>query len=159
MDRIKAQTDKLLQIISDPKTAGTYTQTIAITWTLLKETGYLLWLILCFGLVAGDWFWKKSYETGQSTRTWVDNLQTTIEANTQGGVGTGETGTTNLLSETSKSLLSAGQRGLDLALNTAKEQLGLEVTAMEAKPEPAKPSASPAKAPMAEEAAKEPPVS
>ena len=30
---------------------------IKVTWNIIKETGKLFWLFLCFGLVAFDWVW------------------------------------------------------------------------------------------------------
>ncbi len=135
MERIQAQANKLWQIISNPSTAKTYQETLALTWAILKETGQLLWLVLCLGLVAGDWFWKKSYKAGQDTRVWVDTMQTKVE--TPDAEGSDEaTSSANFLSETGKSLLSAGQAGITLALNTAKQQLGIEI----ASEPPAKPA-------------------
>lgn len=125
MERIQAQANKLWQVISSPSTAKVYQQTLALTWSILKETGQLLWLVLCLGLVAGDWFWKKSYKVGQDTRVWVNTMQTKVE--TPAGEGADPGSTANFLGETSKSLLAAGQAGVTLALNTAKAQLGLEV--------------------------------
>lgn len=126
MERIQAQAKKLWQIISSPSTVKAYQETLALTWAILKETGQLLWLVLCLGLVAGDWFWKKSYKAGQDARVWIDAMQTRAEA--PEAEGAEATLTANFLTETGKSLLSAGQAGVTLVLNTAKEQLGLEVT-------------------------------
>lgn len=126
MERIQAQANKLWQIISNPSTAKTYQDTLAITWAILKETGQLLWLVLCLGLVAGDWFWKKSYKAGQDTRVWIDTMQTKVE--TPAGEGDEAISTANFLGETGKSLLATGQAGVTRLLNTAKEQLGIEVT-------------------------------
>ncbi len=125
MERIQAQANKLWQIISSPSTVKAYQETLALTWAILKETGQLLWLVLCLGLVAGDWFWKKSYKAGQDARVWIDAMQTRAE--TPEAEGAEATSTANFLTETGKSLLSAGQAGVTLVLNTAKEQLGLEV--------------------------------
>jgi hypothetical protein len=140
MDRIKTQADKLWQIISNPSTTKTYQQTLTLTWSILKETGQLVWLVLCLGLVAGDWFWKKSYKTGQDTRVWVDTLQTKV-GETVEGEGAEPTSTADILGETGKSLLGAGQVAATKALNTARTQLGLEPL-----PEPIKPAPAPPKA-------------
>jgi len=142
MERIQTQANKLWQIISNPSTAKTYQQTLTLTWSILKETGQLLWLVLCLGLVAGDWFWKKSYQTGQDARGWVDTLQTKV-AETGAGEGTEPTSTANLLGETGKSLLGASQVAVTKALNTARAQLGLEALPEPPKPAPVAPSAPP----------------
>lgn len=153
MERIQAQANKLWQLISSPSTAKTYQQTLALTWSLLQETGQLLWLVLCLGLVAGDWFWKKSYKAGQDTRVWVDTLQTKAATpDPEAEAADVATSTANFLSETGKSLLSAGQNGLTSALNTAKAQLGMEIKAPPAKRAPiATPLASPKVAAASEE--------
>ncbi|MDX2242559.1 MAG: hypothetical protein NW224_17870 [Leptolyngbyaceae cyanobacterium bins.302] len=138
MDKIKTQADKLWQLISNPSTVAAYRQALTLTWAILKETGLLLWLVICLVLVLGDWFWKYSYQAGQNTRTWLDELQTksTSEAESSG----------NFWSETGKSLLAAGQSTVDAALNTARDQLGIEAPpapapkALSPAPEPAKPA-------------------
>lgn len=145
MERIQAQANQLWQIISSPSTAKVYQQTLALTWSILKETGQLLWLVLCLGLVAGDWFWKKSYKVGQDTRIWVNTMQT--KAETPAADGSDPGATANFFSETGKSLLAAGQAGVTLVLNTAKEQLGLEVQSEP--PLPSAPVATPPAPPIA----------
>ncbi len=120
MDTLKTQANKLWQLISNPATAATYQQTLGTTWAILKETGLLLWLIVCLVLVLGDWFWQASYAVGQKTRTWVDTMQTSAQAQTA------EAGSSDLLGKTGKSLLTAGQTSLAAALAAAKGQLGME---------------------------------
>ncbi len=116
MDKIQAQANKLWQILTNPATGDTYKQFVALTWSILKETGLLLWLAICLVLVLGDWFWKYSFDLGQGVRIWVDNQQTKPE--------TAESG--DFWGDTSKSLLEAGKAAADLALSTAKAQLGIE---------------------------------
>lgn len=118
MDKIKTQANQLWQLISNPATGATYKQTVGLTWSILKETGLLLWLIVCLVLVLGDWFWKYSYQAGQNTRIWFDELETKSSIETEDGA--------NFWSETGKSLLAAGQNTFDAALNTARGQLGIE---------------------------------
>jgi hypothetical protein len=122
MNRIKTQANKLWQLIFSPSTSATYQQTLTTTWSILKETGLLLWLVVCLVLVLGDWFWNASYTTGQNARRWVENLQASDE--TTGG----ETSSSEILGKTGKSLLSVGQTGFAAALSTAKGQLGIETT-------------------------------
>ncbi len=130
MDRLKTQASKLWQLISNPSTAATYQQTLGTTWAILKETGLLLWLVVCLVLVLGDWFWQASYATGQKTRSWVDAMQTSTP-------DSAEAGSSDLLGKTSKSLLSVGQTSLAATLAAAKGQLGIE-----SKPEASNPKAT-----------------
>ncbi len=118
MDKIKTQANKLWQLVSNPSTGAAYQQTLALTWSILKEAGLLLWLVICLVLVLGDSFWKYSYQAGQNTRIWLAELQTksASEAESSG----------SFWSETGKSLLAAGQNTVDAALNTARGQLGIE---------------------------------
>lgn len=135
MDRIKNQADKLWQILSNPSTIETYKQTLALTWTIIRETGQLLWLVVCLVLVLGDWFWKYSYQAGQNARIWFHTIQTRTTAADE---------SSNVLSETSKSLLAAGQASVSSLLNTAKGQLGIEPAAEAPRAiSPARPAAPP----------------
>jgi hypothetical protein len=133
MDKIKTQANQLWQLISNPATGATYKQAVGLTWSILKETGLLLWLVVCLVLVLGDWFWKYSYQAGQNTRIWFDELQTKSSSETENGG--------NFWSETGKSLLAAGQNTFDAALNTARGQLGIEAPPA---PAPASKAISPA---------------
>jgi hypothetical protein len=135
--QIQTQASKLWQTITDPSTAETYQKTGTLTWTILKETGYLLWLIVCLVLVAGDWFWKFSYGTGFRFRNWINNLDQ--PRSTSGDVW-GETG---------KNLLEVSKTGLAKAVATAREQLGIEATPAPLEvptPAPVPPAAAPAAA-------------
>lgn len=138
MDKIKTQANRLWQLISNPSTGAAYQQTLALTWSILKETGLLLWLVICLVLVLGDWFWKYSYQAGQNTRTWLSEVQTKTSSETASSG--------NFWSETGKSLLAAGQTTVDAALNTARGQLGLEAPPT---PAPKAISAAPKSAPIA----------
>lgn len=113
--QIQAQAAKVWQTVSDPATAETYQKTGALTWTILKETGYLLWLVICLVLVVGEWFWKFSFENGQKVRGWINNLDTGEKASVD-----------QLLSETGKNLLEASKSSMATVLATAKTQLGIE---------------------------------
>ena len=113
--QIQTQADKVWQTITDPSTAASYQQTFSLTWTILKETAYLVWLVICLVLVFGDWIWKTGYRAGWATREWVNNLESP-SAN-------------DLFTVTGKSLLEAGKTGAVKAISTAKEQLGIEDTA------------------------------
>lgn len=117
--RLQDQASKLWHTVSDAQTTNTYQQTIAVTWSILKETGKLLWLTICFGLVAGEWFWKWSYNAGGQFRVWVTKLSSQVEASESQDSG-------EFWSETGKSLLEASKKTALSALSAAKDQLGLE---------------------------------
>ncbi len=112
MDRIKAQADKLSKIVTEPQTYATYKDFVLVTWNILKETGLLVWLIICLGLVFLEWFWNSSLAAGRNTRAWFNRLEGSNE---------------QIASETGKALLSAGKNSLDFTIATAKKQLGLPV--------------------------------
>lgn len=133
--QIQTQAAKLWQTVQDPETAETYRKTGLVTWTLIKETGYLLWLVVCLVLVLGEWIWKSGYRAGWNFRDWINSLERPT--------------TDRLLSETGKSLLTAGKTGVAIALSTAKDQLGIET-----EPEPVAVSAAPSIPAAAPEPAK-----
>lgn len=110
-NQISSQASKVWSIVSAPTTGDTYKQTGALTWTIIRETGILIWLVICLGLVAFDWFWTNSIWAGQRTRNWVDNLTST--------------GSDRLPSEAGKAILTVGKTGLASAIAQAREQLGL----------------------------------
>jgi hypothetical protein len=134
-NKVQDQANKVKETIFSPATADAYSAAIALTWTILKETAQLLWLVVCLGLVSGDWFWKKSYQTGQNARVWVDGLQqrqqaaSTEDSAAENGPSIAEAITTGeFWSSTGKSLLDAGKTATAIALTTAKNQLGIEIT-------------------------------
>lgn len=125
-NQIQAQATKLWQTVTDPATAETYQKTGTTTWTIFKETGYLLWLVICLVLVAGEWFWKFSFQTGQNVRGWINNLETGEKASVD-----------QLFSQTGKNLLEASKSSMAVALSTAKEQLGIASQTTTVTPSPA----------------------
>lgn len=144
MNKIKAQADKLWQLLSQPATGAVYQQVLAVTWAIIKEVGLLLWLTLCLVLVVGDWGWKYSYELGQKARTWITDLQTKPKASeaiaSQEPVSPEE-----FWKKTGQSLLAAGQKSVATVLDTAKSQLDLDLPVVAiaepvAKPAPTAPA-------------------
>jgi hypothetical protein len=111
-NQVKTQADKLWKTITDPSTANTYQNTVKVTWNILKETGLLAWLVVCLGLVLGEWIWKTGYRTGWSVRGWVNNLD--------------KPSPDKLLNETGKSLTELSKTVAASAIATAKNQLGIE---------------------------------
>jgi len=136
-NQIQSQASKVWQTVSDPATSASYQQTLTLTWTILKETGYLLWLVVCLVLVFGEWIWKTGYRTGWATRNWINNFE--------------KPSSDRFLSEAGKSLLEVGKAGATMAISTAKGQLGIEEA-----PEPVKVSPSTAPAVPAKAAVPEP---
>ncbi len=114
---ITSQADKLRQTVFSPDTAATYTKAGTLTWMIIKETGYLLWLVVCVVLVLGEWIWKTAYTTGQTARTWVNNLESKESAPS--------VGIDQVLSDTGKKILEAGKSSALKAISTAKDQLGV----------------------------------
>ncbi len=116
-NHITSQADKVRQTLFAPDTAATYKKAGSLTWAIIKETGYLLWLVICIVLVLGEWIWKNSYTAGQAARTWVNNLETKEAAPS--------VGMDQMLSETGKKLLEVGKSSALKAVATAKGQLGI----------------------------------
>lgn len=120
-NQIQTQASKVWQTVTSPETAAVYQNAGTLTWTILKETGYLLWLVICLVLVLGDWIWKTGYRTGYQFRGWINDLEKPRpDQIAESGTG--------FLSETSKNLLTASKTGLTKAIATAKDQLGIEDT-------------------------------
>jgi hypothetical protein len=111
-NQIQTQAAKVWETIAAPETGSTYQKTGSLTWAILKETGYLLWLVLCIGLVAGEWIWKTGYRTGYGFRDWLNNFE--------------RPSPDRLLSATGQSLLDVSKTGMSAVLSTAKNQLGIE---------------------------------
>ena len=111
-NQIQTQSAKVWETIAAPETGATFQKTGSLTWTILKETGYLVWLVFCLTLVAGEWIWKTGYRTGYGLREWLNNFE--------------RPSPDRLLSATGQSLLGVGKNGFTAVLSTAKNQLGIE---------------------------------
>ncbi len=128
---VQTQASKIWQTLTAPETAATYAKAVTLTWTLLKDIGYIIWLVLCLGLVAGEWIWKTGYKTGWEVRDWVNNLDRP------------KVDTAGISSESSATLVESLKEGLSNALIAAKTQLGMEVSVDETRQSPAKVAAPP----------------
>ena len=84
---------------------------IKVTWNIIKETGKLLWLFICFGLVAFDWIWDGS------TRLVEKAKNVTAEA--------GDPKSDTYFADAGKALLDASKGSAVKAVAQAREQLGL----------------------------------
>lgn len=137
MDKIKNQSSKVSELLFAPETGATYKKTVVLTWDILRETGILLWLIICLVFVGGEWFWKNSIRLGKGTRSWYEGLKESGQEESKSA------------SEMGQSVMAALGTGTANLLYQAKQQLGIEA-------EPPAPPAPPAK-PAAPPAVKEPP--
>lgn len=110
-NQVSSQADKVWQMVSAPSTANTYKEALTLTWTILRETGILLWLVLCLGLVAFDWFWTNSIQTGRRARAWFDSIE--------------EPSADRVASEAGRAILAVSKSSLAFTLSQARESLGL----------------------------------
>ncbi|MEO0455484.1 MAG: hypothetical protein AAF152_02730 [Cyanobacteria bacterium P01_A01_bin.114] len=120
MERVQAQASKLGKLLFEPKTADAYKTVLALTWQIIKETGLLLWLLICSGFIVGAWIGDNALRTGRNLRAWVDS-----QSQPQAEVEPAEK-----MAATGKALLEASQTGANYLLNQAREQLGLEKVAV-----------------------------
>jgi hypothetical protein len=133
VEKIKTQAGKVSELIFAADTGATYQKTLILTWKILRETGLLLWLILCLVFVGGEWFWKTSIRLGHKTRNWYEELQTpTVEESKSA-------------TEMGQSALNALSSGAETLLYKAKKQLGID--AEPPAPKPAKPVSPPTSEP------------
>lgn len=130
--RISLQVRHLWQALSSPQTRQSYRAAAAVTWRILRETGLLLWLLVCLVLVTFDWGIPAAIAAGRTSRSAVAQL--------------GNLQTETLAADTKQALLTAGKAGLANTLVQARSQLGVASL-----PESATPAAtvSPATAPTA----------
>lgn len=116
MDQIQLQASKLWELLFSEDTGETYQNALNLTGQILKETGQLLWLIICSVFVFGAWVGDASMNAGNSLRDWIEH-QGDTEA---------PTADKKPIAEKGKELIASGRTGVDYLLNQAREQLGLE---------------------------------
>ena len=109
---IQGQASKLWKTLSDPKTLETYQHTLGLTWTILQEAARLLWLMLCLGIVWLAWGWAASLWAGRNVRAFVSEVS--------------QPDAQPMTNQLGQVLLTAGQQSFSIALNTAKDQLGIK---------------------------------
>lgn len=115
MDKIKAQANKVSQLVFSAETGAAYKKVLALTWDILRETGVLLWLVICLLFVGIEWFYFTSVRLGRQARAWYENLgQTSPDAEPQSVTSTGQ------------AVLNAGQSGVNYLLTQARQQLGMK---------------------------------
>jgi hypothetical protein len=137
MEKIKGQAGKVGELIFAAETGATYKKTITLTWSILRETGVLLWLVVCLVFVGAEWFWQKSILLGQSARAWYEGLQASSETESKSATEIGQ------------SALSAVGTGAGTLLYQAKKQLGIDAEPPAPKPQKSKVEPPPAPTPAA----------
>ena len=125
MDRIQTQASKLWDLLFDEETANTYQSALSLTGNILKESGQLIWLILCSFFVFGAWFADASTKTGQGVRDWVENRD---------AIAPSPESVKEIAAPKGKSLLDTGRESVAAALSKAREELGLDPNAPLAAP-------------------------
>ncbi len=122
---LEAQTKIWFQTISSEETVAAYQRVVqsliaavqslwdalGVSWNILKETGKLVWLFICLGLVAFDWL--------------IDGVKQLIEKTKGLSQQTSNVNSETYFADMSKALLEAGKTGAVQAISQAREQLGL----------------------------------
>jgi hypothetical protein len=116
VDKIKTQANKVGELVFAADTGATYQKAFALTWNILRETGVLLWLVICLVFVGGEWFWKNSVSLGRSARDWYEGLQAPSSPEESKSAA-----------EMGQSALTALGTGAETLLYKAKTQLGMDV--------------------------------
>ena len=104
---------------------------IKVSWQIIKETGKLLWLFICFGLVAFDWIWDGGSRLVEKAKN------VTADA--------GDPKSDTYFADAGKALLDASKNSAVNAVAQAREQLGLPKNERQAAApkKPATPKATP----------------
>jgi hypothetical protein len=110
-----AQLNKLQQLVFTRDTAITFTQSLRLLFVLVKESLVLLWLGLCYGLVAAGWLMSKVFHLGGNTKIWVNSIQ---EASREQSVS-------EIATEVGKTVLTSSKVTFDQVMTQAKKQVGL----------------------------------
>jgi hypothetical protein len=97
--------------VSDKDSLGTFQKTILFIWNILRETGRLLWLVLCLGLVLITWIWTSSKTSSQKFQAWYESIP--------------EPKSEHVWAEASQFLASASRSTAANVMVQAREQLGL----------------------------------
>ena len=75
MDKIKQQANTVSQLVFSAETGETYKKALGLTWDIVRETGILIWLVICLVFVAASgsivtlFSWDVILASG--TRAWV----------------------------------------------------------------------------------------
>jgi hypothetical protein len=108
--------------VSSQDSLGTYQKTIQATWNILRETGKLLWLVLCLGLVLVTWIWTSSKTSSQKFQAWYQSIP--------------EPKSEHVWTQASQLLVSTGRTTGTKVMTQAREQLGLPALEAPSSPTP-----------------------
>ncbi|NMF85356.1 hypothetical protein [Nodosilinea sp. P-1105] len=115
MDKIKEQANQVGQLVFASDTGELYKKTFIRTWEILKETGILVWLVICLTFVGAEWFYRTSVGLGRNARIWYNGLGEKAEkSEAQSAASTGQ------------AVLDTVQSGATYLLSQARKQLGLK---------------------------------
>ncbi|MBE7380416.1 MAG: hypothetical protein F6J95_003265 [Leptolyngbya sp. SIO1E4] len=148
MDKIKDQSSKVRKLIISGETGSIYKKALILTWNILRETGVLLWLVICLAFVLVEWFWKTSLALGLKARGWYEEVKTPSNEEPKSA------------SEMGQSVLTALNSSTENLLYQAKQQLGIDAEPPAPKPVAPKAIAKPKapEAPSVEATAPPPPT-
>jgi hypothetical protein len=133
VDKIKNQASKVSELVFAGDTGATYKRAVTLTWDILRETGILLWLVICLVFVGAEWFWKVSIKLGRQSRDWYEGLQEPSHQEPKSATEIGQ------------SALTALTTGTENLVYQAKKQLGID--AEPPAPKPITPKVKPAQTP------------
>jgi hypothetical protein len=112
---LREQADKLKGILFTKDTAATLGQSVRLLFVVLKEALVLAWLAVCWGIVAIGWLGNKTTETGQQFKQQWTTFQETHQNQTA----------SDIVAETSKSVLNSSKTVMGQIMTGAKKQVGL----------------------------------
>lgn len=124
MNKIKEQANIVSQLVFSGETGDIYKKMLTRTWDILRETGILIWLVVCLTFVGGEWFYRSSVGLGRNARAWYTSLSEK-SSTTEG----------QSMEATGEALLSTVKSSTHYLLSQARKQLGLP------EPEPTTPAA------------------
>lgn len=120
-NQITVQLGKLRRMIFTRGTAATLGESFQLLIAVLKEVLVLVWLAVCFVLVAFEWVGHRAITAGRSTRIWFSTLE---DGNPQQTVS-------EIAADTGKSLVARSQKTIAQVMVQAKKQLGLPIDSSE----------------------------
>jgi len=138
MDKIKQQANTVSQLVFSAETGETYKKALGLTWDIVRETGILIWLVICLVFVGGEWFYRNSVQLGRNTRLWYEGLgENAANSEAESAASTGE------------ALITSVKSGTTFLLSRARQQLGMPEPEPMAgppapQPQPTAPEPSPA---------------
>jgi hypothetical protein len=112
---IFSQAEELRKVVLQRDTIVSFQQSTGLLFTVIRETALLLWLVLCFGVVAFTWLSEKAIALGKSVKTGFDDFQENSR----------EQAPAEILSNTGKSVLLTSQSAANYLITYARKQVGI----------------------------------